>query len=165
MHFDCAIAVYKNYEDAAAAVLKLQRDGIADQQVSLVTHDVGGEVPDPEPIESGEQENLVAPTRKGAAQLTPFATSKEASGIGPLAKLGSILNVFAGEFFAQLFTRFDESKEIAQSISDYQELVSDHHLLVVVTGPNSDVDDAAKTLSETDAVQVNVHYVAEASTS
>lgn len=163
MHFDCAIGVYKNYEVAASAVLKLQQGGIPDRQVSLVMHDVSGEIPDPHTVESGEQENLVAPSSEGATKLTPLATREEADGIGPLAKVGSIINVVAGEFFTQLFNRFSESQEIARSISDYQTLVSDHHLLVVVTGATSDVDDAARILAETDVVQVNVHYVSESS--
>ncbi len=161
MNFSVTIAVYENFETLGSAVRRLQTAGLPDHQVSLVTHDVQAEVPDPAAVEGSHQSNVVRDSSSsGASTLTPIATSsKEERAASPIVgKLGSFLNQFAGEFFAQLRERFHGNEEIAHSITDYQSLVAGGHLLLVFTGSTADVERAAKTLAETNAQQINIHY-------
>ena len=161
MNFNCTIAVYEDFEKLGIGVRRLHTAAFPDEQVSLVTHDVEAEVPDPAPIEAQKQKNIIlvspgqgTPTLGHSATGTQAESAASKSGNG----LGSTLNRLAGEFCAQLGERFQGSEEIARSISDYQSLVGAGCLLLVVTGTVDDAERAAKTLATTDAQQVNVHY-------
>lgn len=164
MNYECAIAVFECHADAAEAIFKLQQDGIDDRQVSLVIHDAEGEIPSVESVQTGDQRNLVASPTVSSNESSPNETDVSEDG-GIFAKLGATIKIVADQFFDQFILHFRGNQEIACSVNDYQKLISDHHLLVVVSGLKPEVERAAESLAETSATQVNVHYAPEMSAS
>lgn len=159
MKIDVAIAVFESFEKAAHAIRKLQQDGFADESVSIVTHDVGAEVPSSKTISEGSQRVLTNQLDNSESAAATSIRSERYRPPGAIGQFSSYVAMLTSEFFNRLTGRNGKSEdELASSISDYQQLIKDGHLLVVVTEKTSQVEKAADILASENAKHVSVYY-------
>lgn len=149
MNFDCTIAVFQNFEQAAEAIRQLDQRGVSNSQVSLVLHDVDGELPPGVVLDKSHSRSVVG-------QGEESVSSDDSH--DPLRRLEKLVSSLTGELFSGLLERFRSQENSHRTFEEYQRDVLAGKLLVVVCGKRDEVDDAARWLSDTEALQVNVHY-------
>ncbi len=157
MYRQCVVAVYAKLSEARSALEALEHAGYSPENVSLVTSSVERQIENTEALEYGDKSAERGAAGAGVGALIGGLLGSPllmVPGIGPLLMAGPIA---AGGVVGGLTGAMTGWGVKPDNLAEYDELVRQGDVIIVVEGPPDRVAQAHELLNETSAKQVHMH--------
>ncbi len=156
----CVVAVYESGSDAEEAVRTLRQSGLTgESHVSIVRRHLDPQGAIAAQLDQGDdslREAAVGSALGGLTGVAGAATLFAVAGMGVVLMTGPLV-VLTGAIVGALLGAMKGWGVHDQNIEEYESLVKDGKVLVVVAGEPLEVDKAQKVLKDTSANQVTMH--------
>lgn len=167
MSAQCVVGIFDSLPAAKAAVDALEKMGFNDRQVSLVTHAVKNEVPMQQEAEMEFGDQGLANSFKGAGLGALFGALVGSplllvTGLGAAVVAGPLAGAATGIVIGSFLGGMSGWGVHTDHLEEYEDLVREGQVLVIVSGNAESVAQAEQILKGTEATDVRLHAETEA---
>lgn len=156
---ECVVGVYDSGEKAEAAVRSLHDAGFTSEHISLVKRHIDPHGKTAEELETGDdsvREAAVGGALGGLAGMAGAATLLSITGIGLILLTGPIVTL-TGAIVGAFLGAMRGWGVHENNIREYERLVEQGNVLLVVAGNPLEIEKVERLLRETDVKRVHLH--------